>query len=223
MHQGGRVHRKEESGTRKTFTFWQVLRSLGAPLSARRDKILSSCIAPLLPRGASLLDIGCADGHLCSQIRTIRPDVTALGAEILLYRSRQIPVLLFDGERLPCPYRTFDAVLLVDVIHHLLDPVRFLREAARVTRGQILIKDHLAATRVDRFFLAVNDWTGNIPSRVPLPFRYWSREQWNAVLASAGLSATSWNEELPMYRGWAPWLRGRTLHFLAEFEVAGTS
>jgi len=145
-----------------------------------------------------------------------------LGAEVLLYRSRQIPVLLFDGEHLPCPSQGFDAVMLVDVIHHLSDPIPFLLEAVRVTRGPIIIKDHLAATAVDRFFLAANDWTGNIPSRVPLPFRYWSREEWHDALASAGLRVTNWREDLPMYRGWAPWLRGRTLHFLAELEVVRT-
>jgi len=210
---------KESNTTRKTITFWQLLRSIGVPLSSRRYRVLAQCIAPLLPPGASALDIGCADGHLSSLIRAARPDISVLGAEILLYRSCQIPVLLFDGEHLPCPRRAFDGVILVDVIHHLSDPISFLREAARVTRGRIILKDHLAANAVDRFFLAVNDWTGNIPSQVPLPYKYWSREEWQAVLASVGLSPVSWREDLPMYRGWAPWLRGRTLHFLAELEV----
>ncbi|MEW6567015.1 MAG: methyltransferase domain-containing protein [Chloroflexota bacterium] len=193
---------------------------MGGPFQARRYQVLSSHIAGLLPHGASVLDVGCGNGHLSSLVRSARPDITILGAEVISYPSPQIPTMLFDGRRLPCSAGAVDVVTLVDVLHHTCEPVAMLREAARVARERIIIKDHLAVSAFDRALLALIDWSGNALSGIPMPFSYWSREQWREAFGWAGLRERSWTEDLPLYRGWAPWLVGRSLHFVAEVGKA---
>ena len=58
-----------------------------------------------------------------------------------------IPVTIYDGRTLPFEAAAFDALIIVDVLHHADDPALLLREAARVARRSILIKDHTS----DRF------------------------------------------------------------------------
>ena len=48
----------------------------------------------------------------------------------------------FNGTHLPYEASSVDIVLLVDVLHHTQDPMVMLREARRVARKGILIKDH---------------------------------------------------------------------------------
>ena len=98
-------------------------------------------IAPLLPRGASVLDVwdaatACSADH--PQPR--RPGPHRHGR--LVRPTTHIPVQEFDGHTLRWT-TAVDVVLLVDVLHHADDPMRLLKEAARVARQAIVIKDHV--------------------------------------------------------------------------------
>ena len=63
------------------------------------------------------------------------------GIDVLLRDHTHIPVVEFDGTTIPFPDRSFDTLVFVDVLHHTNDPVLLLREAARVARNTIVIKD----------------------------------------------------------------------------------
>ena len=125
----------------------------------RRTRALSEHLAPLLPAHANVLDVGCGDGLVASRIGVLRPDVTLVGLDISLRPVTHIPVSLFDGQHLPVEDGSFDAVMLVDVLHHTDDPIALLREAGRASAGIVLVKDHT----LDGFLAGVRLrglWTG---------------------------------------------------------------
>jgi len=125
-------------------------------------------------------------------------------------------VVPYDGRTLPFADSAFDTVIVVDVLHHADDPARLLGEAARVTRGPILIKDHTS----DRFLavptLRLMDRVGNARHGVALPYRYWRRQTWLDNFSALGLEVTSWEYDLGLYPIPAKWLFGGSLHFLAR-------
>jgi SAM-dependent methyltransferase len=147
-----------------------------------------------------------------------RPDLKLSGVDVLVRENTAIPVEHFDGTTLPQAEGAKDAVMFVDVLHHTGDPLVLLREAVRVSRRWILIKDHtregLAAETTLRFM----DRVGNARYGVALPYNYWTAGQWQAAFAELKLRPVRSVASLGLYPWWADWLFGRRLHFIALLE-----
>jgi SAM-dependent methyltransferase len=192
----------------------------GRLVHSRRVRVLAPLVAellaPLAP-GARVLDVGCGDGALASAILELRPDLGLQGVDVLVRPQARIPVTAFDGEHLPGGEAAWDAVLLVDVLHHTADPALLLREARRVARA-IVLKDHLLAGWLAGPTLRLMDWVGNAGHGVSLPYNYWSEARWRAAFAELGLRTAAWQGRLQLYPGPADWLFGRGLHFLVRLE-----
>ncbi len=186
----------------------------------RRICCLAQRIAELVPAGARILDVGCGDGRLALEVSKLRPDVRLEGIDVLIRQETLIPVTRFDGERIPHEDASFDVVMFIDVLHHTNDPRLLLREAKRVARKAVVIKDHtrdgfLAGPRL-RFM----DWMGNSRHGVVLPYNYWSCNRWHAELENVGFIEDDWRGKLSLYPWWANWLFGSSLHFVARLNPA---
>jgi len=173
----------------------------------RKFTVLSDALARALPC-ESLLDAGCGDGRYLavlpglgpvparvvgtdiadSILRTARAAAEAAGVEAELVRG--------NLESLSFPDDSFDVVLCVQVIEHLLDPTRGLRELARVLRPAgllILSTDHdrnLVSRTLNlprRAAVGVLGWRGR---RRPadFPHRTFGRDEVVAVAEQAGLT-----------------------------------
>ena len=193
----------------------------GRFVGERRVRVLARRIAPLLPAGASVLDVGCGDGELAVEIGSLRSDVSIRGVDVMVRPGARIPVDVYDGRRLPEQDQSVDVVMAVDVLHHTDDPETVLAEAARVARTAIIIKDHLADALLADIRLRFMDWVGNAPHGVRLPYNYWRRPRWKAAFLKFGLVIEEWNETLGLYRWPASWIFERELHFLTRLRSPG--
>ena len=186
----------------------------------RRIRVLARHLAELLPRGAQVLDVGAGDGLLARRVLDARPDLTMRGVDILVRPRTHVPVEPFDGITLPFPDDAFDAVMMVDVLHHASDQQRLLREVSRVARAAVVIKDHLVLGALAEPTLRFMDWVGNARHGVALPYAYWSPARWREALADAGLRVVEQRQRLGLY----PWpvslVFERGLHFVALLEPA---
>ena len=63
----------------------------------RRTEILAARIGELIPKAATVLDVGTGDGRIASLLQSRRPDVQVEGLDVLLRNQTCIPVHLFDG------------------------------------------------------------------------------------------------------------------------------
>jgi hypothetical protein len=77
--------------------------------------------------------------------------------------------------------------MLVDVLHHDENPQDLLKEANRVSKGTVLVKDHYWQTRLDVILLRWADDIGNKPYGVSLPYTFLSLAQWRRLIARTGL------------------------------------
>ena len=188
---------------------------------SRRVRVLAAGAARLLPPEAvSVLDVGCGDGRFALTLAGLRPGLQVRGVDPLVRPDAQIPVERGDGARLPLPDGACDVVLLIDVLHHTEDPAGVLREAARVARRCVIVKDHLLEGFAARATLRFMDEVGNRRHGVALPHNYLDAPAWRTAFAAAGLVPRE-TDPLPRLYPWpASLVFGRGLHFLARLEPA---
>jgi SAM-dependent methyltransferase len=189
-------------------------------IAERRVLRLAELVKPLLPSGAHVLDVGCGDGRLARRILDERPDLRLEGMDVLVRGGAAIPVSAFDGQHIPRPDQDVDVVLLVDVLHHAASPLALLREAARVSRRAVVVKDHVVRTPLDHWQLRLMDDVGNRRFGVALPHDYWTWDRWQAAWGQLGLRAGALERDLRLYPGPLDRLFGRGLHLLARLESA---
>lgn len=148
---------------------------------ANADRLLR-----LVPGGGRLLDVGCACGFLLVAAR--ERGFEAEGVEMSQWASEYarreygLPVHTGRLDELALRAESYDVVVLADVIEHLTDPRRTLREIHRVTRrgGRLLLLTPDAGSLVAR--LAGPRWWGLLDDH----YVYFSRSTLRRLLESEG-------------------------------------
>lgn len=114
----------------ETHFWWQT----DAPYVGARERELSR--SAFLPLGERVLDLGCAEGatlvHIGAKPGTVGIDIFD---DKLAFARKQLPEVEFvNGSAYELPFENgrFDHVLVRDVIHHLDEPERAVREIRRV-------------------------------------------------------------------------------------------
>lgn len=195
----------------------------GRLVHSRRVGTLAAHFADLIPQGHSVLDVGCGDGLIDALIAERRPDLVLAGVDVLVRSDAKIPVTPYDGTHLPFDDGSWDTVLFCDVLHHTEDAVALLREAARVARHGVVIKDHSVEGAFARPTLRLMDIVGNVPHGVRLTYNYLTPGQWEEAFRLSGLRLETVRRELKLYPSWADKVFGRSLHFLALYRIENKS
>lgn len=103
-------------------------------------------------RSGNVLEIGTGKGHLTALLAKKKVKVISidLDGEVLktagahlseLDLIRRVSLRKMNAEKLAFPSQSFDSVLSMDFFHHAGNPLRCLREMARVARRTIAIAD----------------------------------------------------------------------------------
>jgi SAM-dependent methyltransferase len=96
--------------------------------------------------GARILDAGCGEGVTLQKLLAQYPNANITGVDIdpqnvQICRDHSLPVRQGSTYELPFEDGAFDCCLLLEVIEHLDEPERALKELARVTRpgGRLIV------------------------------------------------------------------------------------
>jgi SAM-dependent methyltransferase len=169
---------------------------------------LAAWIAPHLPPGGTLLDIGAGTGHNGRALAAY--GLHTIDLEVADMRACDGPTVRYDGQRLPFADASLDAVLLSFVLHYCTAPCTVLREAARVSRGPVLLVQSTYVGRWGYAALRANDlcWgllafyvgrtSGLVRARHHAldAHRYYTRDQLRTEARHAGLR-THWLASRP--------------------------
>lgn len=193
-----------------------------AHIYGRRMRRLSELLAELIPLSCSLLDVGCGDGKLARSLLDKRPDLRIEGVDVLVRDRVWLPVQAFDGKSLPYPASSFDGAMLIDVLHHTRDPLALLREALRVSRRWLIVKDHVLNGPAAALRLRFMDYIGNSHHAVALPYNYLSTGEWNEVHRALNVKVAAEVKKLGLYPSPFDYVFGAGLHFVALWECPRT-
>ena len=91
--------------------------------------------------GKKVLDLGCATGNYGVELKRsgfdwVGADINKKYVEMARHEGLEAHVV---GETLPFPDRSFDTVILIEVLEHASGPGKILDEARRVARRNILV------------------------------------------------------------------------------------
>jgi len=92
--------------------------------------------------GNRILDLGCATGEYCVKLENL--GFKCIGIDInpqYIEKARQngVEAYVMEADNLKFPDYFFDTVLLFEVLEHINNPLKVLKEAKRVSRKNILI------------------------------------------------------------------------------------
>jgi len=119
-----------------------LVRRLMAGFERDLDDLLARC-AP-----SSVLDVGCGEGVLVHRWAQRMRDCRVVGVDLREasiqagWRQRQAPNLeyrVMEGEDLPFAADEFELASAIEVLEHVPDPERTLREMARCARRHLLV------------------------------------------------------------------------------------
>jgi len=180
--------------------YWKLRRAL-AGFTLRK-------VLPRIPRGGSLLEVGCGNGSFLRLVSDARPDIKLHGVDIVDTGIEGIPNFTFHQgqlEAIEMPEGEMDVVYFNNLIEHVPDPVVFLRKCHTLLRpgGRVWgnTPDHLSLDRM----LFGKYWAGYHYPRHTFLF---SHENMGQVLEKAGLVDP---EVRGSYAFWSLSLRNRLM------------
>ncbi len=184
----------------------------------RRIEVISDTINQLLPKVDSILDIGCGDGSISKKIIDKRDNLKITGIDIMERPLCHIEYASFDGKVIPFENESFDAVQLVDVLHHTYDIKELMQESISKSNKYVIIKDHIYANRLDFLTLKFMDWIGNAPHGVEIIYNFQKEKYWIKLYEELGLEIVSLEKKVKLYPPLFNWVFGRKLHFVVILQ-----
>ena len=191
-----------------------MLKSILDAVMERRARRLMEQVRAWLPRQGPVLDLGSGTGHLSDLLER------ELGLEVVTADVSDIhvvgppPVLIAEGS-LPFEDGKFSAALLFFMLAYPNDPAGVLAEAARVTRGPIILVQSLYSGRLGYTWHRVRElaWTlvafhvsqfiGYVPADARFAMhtrRFYTDHELRRELTAAGLRIRS-RRERPVLPG----------------------
>ena len=194
-----------------------------SPRMSLRDREIGHRVARHLQAGWEVLDLGSGTGRLSRWLRD-RVGIHPTLADVVEFGNRVhgLPyVRLEDPRSTPFEDGSFDAVLMLFVLHHVPgweDQETLLAEAARVGSRRLILVEDTPMSRADRVFNVAWDWALNLRHGVPKPFSFRTVEGWRQVFRRLRLTELRSETYRPLW----PTL-GTYHHTLFVLEVPNVS
>ena len=137
-----------------------TFKSLLDGVMERRSRQLIEHVSEWLPAEGPVLDLGSGTGHLAARLERER-GIEVITADVSdMHVVGRPPVLIADGV-LPFEEGRFSAALLLFMLAYPNDPAGVLAEAARVTRGPVIVVQSLHSCRFGCTWLRIREflWT----------------------------------------------------------------
>ena len=140
-------------------------------------------ISKHIKNGDKVLDVGAGSGYLGE---IINKKANATLVDIVDYNQTKLPLITFDGKRLPFKDNSFDVALLIAVLHHTSNPEKFLEEVKRVSK-KIIIIEEVYKTILSRLFMDLWEWFWNKTTNIETYYNFHSSKGWKQIFENINM------------------------------------
>lgn len=117
----------------------------------RRIQAICTFVEP----NEKILDLGTGQGLLARKLKDRGFEVTTADVVNKSYYPDIQPVI-YDGEHLPFPDKSFDVCLLIAILHHANNEKAVLKEVARVAKKLVVLEDTYKS-RLQKYYVKYMD------------------------------------------------------------------
>lgn len=149
-----------------------------------RAEFFTRIIENYLEPASRILDIGGGWGFYADPLEKRGHSCTVL--DIIKPGYQKAPVVIYDPQA-PFPFAdgSFDASLLMTVMHHVPDPAVLLREARRVTRKTLIVVEDLYHHELGKWWTILRDQIYNF-EYFGHPCQFKTKKNWRALFRECG-------------------------------------
>lgn len=152
------------------------------PWEQARARFLVEHLQKLHRDGDTILDIGCGDAYVLSQLRAAFPNSPCLGVDTAFRGQTECPPgveIYSHTEELPALVRPASVILLMDVLEHVEEPVELLHSLRRQGLADSRTLVFVTVPAYQWLFSETDRWLGH--------YRRYRRGLLSRQLAAAGI------------------------------------
>ncbi|MEX0821632.1 MAG: class I SAM-dependent methyltransferase [Rhodothermales bacterium] len=173
---------------------YRYRRRLFDPIVRARAAAKVDLLHNVLVDDESIVDVGAGEGYVAASLaRTFGIDVHLV--DVVDMNRTDLPYRVYDGRELPYADNSFDAAVIVFVLHHAEDPERLLLESVRVVRRHVVVLESTYRHRWERRPLR---WLDRMANEVrsdgsmrAQQYAYRTHDEWLATFKRLGLDVES--------------------------------
>lgn len=155
--------------------------NLSSITSQYRAHLVLSTYRRWFKRNEKVIDVGCGTGVVTSLLKK-EFELKIIGCDIKNYLVYDIPFVEIKNGKLPFPNRSYDVILLIDVLHHIEKPEQeqIIAESLRVAKKVFIFEFEPTLSGKIADIVLNKIHYGDL--HVPFTFRY--AEDWKQLFAS---------------------------------------
>ncbi|MFT7560691.1 MAG: SAM-dependent methyltransferase [Flavobacteriales bacterium] len=163
-----------------------------------RIQRIADALLPHIDNKARLLDIGCGNAQL-GRALCERKEIDYLGVDLVPQGDSGMSVIQSD---IPYPFNdaSFDTVIVILTLHHLEEPLKGLKEAARLSAKKLILLEDVPRNFIERLAMMAVDYISNkvVSIKIPVPFNFLTDTQWKKAFSDLDLNLVSQKKVYPL-------------------------
>ena len=139
----------------ENYSSYNLERLLGTKPEKESSKAVVEIMLPMMSNGSTILEVGCSSGHLLRTLSKKEKDLNYVGVDIDQYAiskgNAELNRIALKGIKsaqlieaeiteLPFKNKSFDIVVSLNVLEHLNEPSRAMRELLRCSNKYLIIR-----------------------------------------------------------------------------------
>lgn len=154
------------------------------PLLLAKARKVDLCCKGFLK--GKVLDVGAGRCYIAKEIQS-RNNAKITCLDVKNLSQSGMKVIVYDGKKFPFKNNEFDTALIAYVLHHCDEPLKVLKEAARATKGNIVIFEDTKPSHFTNFM----DFMSNKLRGVQTPFKFKTEKEWMEIFKKLNLKTVA--------------------------------
>lgn len=159
------------------------------PIVSIKAKRLIPTIAQYLKDSVNILDVGAGD-MITTKYFSEHYHKNIIGTDVLNLNLTDLPLVLYDGTKLPFSDNSFDGAYCIFVLHHCNDELAVLKEMVRIAKYRIVIIEEIYNNSFEKVITYINDWWTNKLLEswyINVPLHFHTDIEWKVKFKELGL------------------------------------